>query len=224
MSMFRRTAAVSILVLAVLSNAFAQGTTGSLTGTVTSGGSVLPGVTVSVASPSLQGTRTAITNESGGYSFPALPPGNYTVSFELSGMQRAERRVTVGLAQTNRADAELSMSSVSEVLTVTAAATSAVETTELATNFVAEQINALPTGRTIDDITRLSAGVNEAGPNNQITISGANSFDNLFLVDGVIVNENLRGQPNPLYIEDAIQETTVLSGGVSAEFGRFTGG
>ena len=40
----------------------------------------------------------------------------------------------------------------------------------------------------------------------------------------MIVNENLRGQPGPLYIEDAIQETTVLTAGVSAEFGRFTGG
>jgi hypothetical protein len=224
MSMIRRCAAVSFLLLAVLSSAFAQGTTGSLTGTVTTGGSPLPGVSVTVSSPSLQGVRTAVTNESGGYSFPSLPPGSYTVAFELDGMQRAEKRVTVGLAQTNRADMDLAMSSVSESLTVTAVATPATETTEIANNFLTEQINQLPTGRTIDDITRLSAGVNEAGPNNQITISGANSYDNLFLVDGVIVNENLRGQPNPLYIEDAIKETTVLTGGISAEFGRFTGG
>ena len=224
MTMIRRCAAVSLLLLAVLSSAFAQGTTGSLTGTVTSGGSALPGVNVSVTSAALQGSRTAVSNETGGYSFPSLPPGTYTVAFELSGMQRVEKSVTVGLAQTNRVDAELALSSVSESMTVAAVATPAVETTEIATNFVTEQINQLPTGRTIDDITRLSAGVNEAGPNNQITISGANSFDNLFLVDGVIVNENLRGQPNPLYIEDAIKETTVLTGGISAEFGRFTGG
>jgi hypothetical protein len=224
MSMIRRCAAVSFLLLAVLSSAFAQGTTGSLTGTVTSAGSPLPGVNVTVSSPALQGIRTAVTNESGGFSFPSLPPGNYSVAYELEGMQRAEKRVTVGLAQTNRADIELAMSSLSESLTVTAVATPATETTELANNFLTEQINELPTGRTIDDITRLSAGVNEAGPNNQITISGATSYDNLFLVDGVIVNENLRGQPNPLYIEDAIKETTVLTGGISAEFGRFTGG
>src|SRR4029077_8582777 len=55
------------------------------------------------------------------------------------------------------------------------------------------------------------------------TISGAMSYDNLYLVNGAVVNENLRGQPHQLYIEDAIQETTVLTGGVSAEFGRFTG-
>lgn len=224
MLMIRRCAAVSLLLFTLLSSAFAQGTTGMLTGTVTSGGSALPGVTVTATSPALQGSRTAVTNDAGGYSFPALPPGVYSIAFELSGMQRATKRVTVGLAQTNRADIELAMTSVSESLTITASAAPAVETTEVATNFLTDQINQLPTGRTIDDITRLSAGVNEAGPNNQITISGANSYDNLFLVDGVIVNENLRGQPNPLYIEDAIKETTVLTGGVSAEFGRFTGG
>lgn len=224
MSMIRRCAVVSVLVFVFAFSAFAQGTTGMLTGTVTSGGNPLPGVTVTVTSAVLQGSRTAVTNDAGGYSFPALPPGVYSVAFELSGMQHVTKRVTVGLAQTNRADIELAMSSVAESLTVTASAAPAVETTEVATNFLTEQINQLPTGRTIDDITRLAAGVNEAGPNNQITISGANSYDNLFLVDGVIVNENLRGQPNPLYIEDAIQETTVLTGGVSAEFGRFTGG
>ena len=40
----------------------------------------------------------------------------------------------------------------------------------------------------------IAPGVNDAGPNKQIVISGAQSFDNLFLVNGVVVNENLRGQ------------------------------
>ena len=46
----------------------------------------------------------------------------------------------------------------------------------------------------------------------------------LFLIDGSNIQENLRGQPRQLYIEDAVQETTIVSAGVSAEFGRFTGG
>ena len=50
------------------------------------------------------------------------------------------------------------------------------------------------------------------------------SFENLFMVNGVTVNENLRGQANDLYIEDAIQETTVATAGISAEYGRFSGG
>ncbi|HKO55757.1 MAG TPA: TonB-dependent receptor [Thermoanaerobaculia bacterium] len=203
---------------------FAQATTGILIGTVTSDNAPLPGVTVTVASPALQGTRTTTTGDGGGYTFPALPPGDYTITFDLTGMQPLKKRVTVNVSQTSRADVEMKLSAISEALTVTAAAPAAIETSEVATNFNIRQINELPVGRTIDDTVLLAPGVTEAGPNDQITISGSQSFENLFLVDGVVVNENLRGFVNPLYIEDAVQETTILSGGVSAEFGRFTGG
>ena len=50
------------------------------------------------------------------------------------------------------------------------------------------------------------------------------SYENLFLINGATVSENLRGQPYDLYIEDAIQETTVATAGISAEYGRFGGG
>jgi hypothetical protein len=56
------------------------------------------------------------------------------------------------------------------------------------------------------------------------SISGGFSFDNLYTVNGAVVQENLRGQPHDLFIEDAIQETTIQTAGVSAEFGNFTGG
>src|SRR3954449_2853973 len=63
----------SLCVLALLpSLAFAQGTTGSLNGTVTTDGKALPGATITIASPSMQGTKTAVSGESGGYYFPGL--------------------------------------------------------------------------------------------------------------------------------------------------------
>ena len=70
----------------------------------------------------------------------------------------------------------------------------------------------------------LAPGVQATGPNGGIAISGAMSFENLFMVNGVVVNENLRGQPLDLFIEDALQETTITTAAVSAEFGRFSGG
>ncbi|MBV9493536.1 MAG: TonB-dependent receptor [Acidobacteria bacterium] len=218
-----------VLVLLVLllpgSLLLAQATTGTLTGIVTdASNSPLPGVSVSITSPSLQGTRSAVSGDAGGFVFPALPPGDYTATFELAGMQTTRKKVTVSVSQTSRADATLQQSALSEELTVMAAAPAAIETSEIASNFSIQQINELPVGRTIDDTVLLAPGVTEAGPNDQITISGSHSYENLFLVDGVVVNENLRGFVNPLYIEDAVKETTVLSGGVSAEFGRFTGG
>ncbi len=214
-----------LLLLIGAFSVFAQATTGTLIGTVTSSdGSALPGVSVTIASPALQGNRTAVTGENGGYHFPALPPGPYTVTFELDGMQRNVTRQTVSLAQTSRADATLSVAAMSEDITVTARSVAVVETTELTTNFDVQTIRELPVSRDIRDTVLLAPGVTDGAVNDQITISGAMSFDNLFLVNGVLVNENLRGQPHDLFIEDAIQETTVLTGGVSAEYGRFTGG
>lgn len=226
MRRFARGIVLLSFLLLISAVAFGQGTSGSLSGTVMTEGNGLPGVTVTISSPSMQGVRTAVTGDAGGYNFPALPPGDYAVTFELSGMQTTTKHVRVNLAQNSRADADLRPSSVSEAITVTASAPAALETQEVSTNFTGAQISELPTlNRTIATAALIAPGVNDAGPNKQVTISGAQSFDNLFLVNGVVVNENVRGQPLSLFIEDAIQETTVLSGGgVSAEFGRFTGG
>ena len=57
-----------------------------------------------------------------------------------------------------------------------------------------------------------------------MTISGGFAYDNVFLIDGVDVNDNLFGTSNNVFIEDAIDETQVLTSGISAEFGRFSGG
>ena len=57
-----------------------------------------------------------------------------------------------------------------------------------------------------------------------MTISGAQSFDNVITLNGVNIQDNIRGTPTSLFIEDAIQETTTVTSGVSAEYGRFTGG
>jgi len=210
------------LLLLVAAGAFAQGTTGALTGTVTQAGANLPGVTVTISSPKLQGTRTTVTNENGDYNFAAIPPGAYKVTFSLSGLTDVTKNAQVNLVETTRLDADMKMSAVSEAITVTANQTTVLETPQIQTNYKQETINRLPMARNPTAQANLTPGVTPGvnGP----TISGAMSYDNLYLVNGAVVNENLRGQTHALYIEDAIQETTVLTGGVSAEFGRFTGG
>jgi len=216
---------VLVFLLAILCavSAFGQ-TTGSLVGNVTAGGDALPGVTITISSPALQGTRTTVTGDGGGYTFPSLPPGMYSVVFEVSGMAKVTKNVSVILASTARADAQMQVSSVAEAITVTATAPAVLESTDVSRNYSAELVSELPVRRNIVDTVLLSPGVNNSGARGNISISGAASYDNLFLVNGVTVNENLRGQPHDLFIEDAIQEMTVLTGAVSAEYGRFTGG
>jgi hypothetical protein len=213
----------ALLLLGALSLA-AQTQTGQLVGTVTQDGNPLPGVRVTVSSPGLQGTRTTDTDVNGSYNFSALPPGDYTVDFALEGLQGITRHVNVTLAGTTRADAAMKISSVTEAITVTANAPSVVETPTIETNISAQTVENLPIQRTLISTVTLAPNTNQNGPGNATTISGAASFDSTFYINGTPVNEVLRGQPLDLFIEDALQETTVETGAISAEYGRFTGG
>ena len=87
---------------------YAQIGQGRLAGTATDAqGAVLPGVTVTVTSPSLIGTRTTVTEADGRYLFPALPSGAYKLVFELQGFRQIVRdNIQVVLGQTISVDAQ----------------------------------------------------------------------------------------------------------------------
>ncbi len=229
MSSLRSIGVVLALFLLASTSVFAQGTTSSLGGRVEHGGENLPGVTVTISSPSMQGVRVTTTDINGSYVFPSIPPGDYTVTFEMDGLAPIARTVQIGLAKTERVNADMQLTSVTSSITVTAAAPAVIETTEIQSNYNEEVVEQLPIGRTVRQITEFAPGVSSTGPgstraNPVVTISGAASFDSLFLINGAVTNENLRGQTDDLFIEDAIEETSVMTGSISAEFGRFTGG
>jgi hypothetical protein len=98
------------------------------------------------------------------------------------------------------------------------------QTAQVATNFDQDLMATLPTSRDIRAVMLMAPAVHPTGPGGSFSVAGSMSFENLFMVNGVSVNENLRGQPNDLIIEDAVQETVVATAGVSAEYGRFGGG
>ena len=218
--------------LAMASSAVAQGSpTGTISGRVNSDAGALPGVTVMATSPALQGSRSAVTSENGDFILPLLPPGTYTVTFELQGFRTIQQTANLAAAQTVPIDVRMA-AGITETVTVTGKTETFAQLATVATNYKAEEIAALPTDRSLNATVLFAPGVFNTGPstNSQdsttqsITISGAMSFENLFLVNGVVLNENLRGQAVPLFIEDAVQETTVSTGAISAEFGRFSGG
>ena len=103
--------------------AFAQGggaTAGTINGRVTdASGGVLPGVTVTAKSPSLMGAQTSVTDAAGNYRFPALPPGTYTLTYELQGFRTAERpSVRIAIDFTATVNVELSVAALQESVTV----------------------------------------------------------------------------------------------------------
>jgi len=224
--MFSRKAVWGLLVaLFAATVASAQSTSGTIAGRVTDPqDAVAPGAVVTVESPNLQGVRTAVTSVTGDYILTSLPSGSYTVTFELDGFEKVERHVTLAPTQVLPVDVKLGLSKVSETTTVTASGNLLMQTTQVASNFRQDVIASLPTTRDINASVLMAPSVHATGPGGAYSIAGSMSFENLFLVNGVTVSENLRGQPYDLYIEDAIQETTVATAGISAEYGRFGGG
>lgn len=221
---FRLAVLPALILLLIAGSAMAQ-VSASLTGTVTSAGNALPGATVTVSSPGLQGTRTTVTGENGSYSIAGLPPGDYTVTFELAGLQTVTKTSKLVLSTTSRVDADLKVAAVSEAISVTATAPAVMESTQVVSTFTAQTIEELPVARTVLAAALLAPGVNDnTTATGQLSISGSPGYDNLVMVNGVAITENVRSQATNLFIEDAIQETTVMTGAISAEYGRFTGG
>jgi outer membrane receptor protein involved in Fe transport len=207
--------------------ASAQGVqTGTIRGTVQDQqGLAVPGVTVTATSPALQGPRATVTDGEGNYTLAALPAGQYEVTFELSGFTTVKQTsaVSVGLQVTQ--NVTLPTGTLTEAVQVVAETPSVIATPTVGANIRKEEIDALATPRTIQGIATLAPNLTERSPNaGQVVINGAFAWDNVFMINGVDVNDNLFAQPQNLFIEDAIEETTVLTSGISAEYGRFSGG
>jgi hypothetical protein len=201
--------------------------TGTITGIVSSQDAApLPGVTVTATSPALQEARESVSDVNGVYYLRALPPGTYTVQFTLAGFQSALREaVAVTLGGTADIHATLPIATQTELVTVTAEAPSVLATTSTGRNLTKAAMDALPVGRRPTDIAELAPGLTANTFNaGQLAIGGAFGYDNLFMVNGVDTNDNIFGTQNNVFIEDAVQEVSVLTGGVPASYGRFSGG
>ena len=180
---------------------------------------------MTVASPALQGTRSAVTDLNGNYVIRGLPPGNYTATIEMTGMATRTEKVVVALGSTTTLDATMALAGVSESVQVAAESSPVVTNTVTGANYRKTDIDALPVGRTPQFVAELAPNLTDNTPNTgQLQIAGGFAFDNVFLMDGVDINDNIFASPHNLFIEDAIDETQVLTAGISAEYGRFSGG
>jgi hypothetical protein len=205
----------------------AQGSqTGILRGVVTDPQDrPISGASITIDSPSLQGQRRAASDMDGTYVFRTLPPGDYRVTVGAPSFADVLRLVAVPLGGTAEENVTLDIGTVEEQVTVTASVPPPLSSAVVGLNVTHEQVDRLAASRTLQGIATLSPGVSELTPNaGQLTINGAFAFDNVFMLNGVDVDDNLLGAPQDLFIEDAIAETQVLTSGISAEYGRFSGG
>ena len=121
MSGFRFWHVLFVVFLGVVS-AVAQ-TQASISGVIHDpSGAVIPGVMVTVTNPATNFVRSAVSNEAGVYSFPALQPGGYNIKVELPGFRTISQNVELQVQQSARQDFTLQVGQVSETVEVSSTA------------------------------------------------------------------------------------------------------
>src|SRR5262245_6866571 len=122
-SIFKRTIVSALLLFAMTGLSLrGQTTTGRIVGTVTDeSGAVIPGVDVVVRNPGTGLSRNIVTNESGNYTVPLLPPAVYEVEAALPGFRREIRSgVTVQVDAAVRIDFALRAGDIQDEIQVVA--------------------------------------------------------------------------------------------------------
>lgn len=222
--------ALGLLVAAGTAPAYAQvsATTGSINGKVTdSSGGVLPGVSVTIASPSMQGTRTDVTSQDGDYRFPAIPPGEYRITYELTGFGTVVREgVRVGLGFTATVNTEMRVASLQETVTVTGESPVVdVTATTTATSFGEERLASLPNARDFWTVlaaapavvlNRIDVGGSAAGTQTGYSAYDTKTDQHRPMVEG-IVNTEGTGAAGWYYDYGSIDEVAVETKGHTAE-------
>ena len=215
----------ALLLLSAPAIANAQ-QTGAIAGKVTdTSGAILPGVTIEARSAVLPSPRVTQTTANGEYRLPALPPGTYTVKFELSGLQTVQRQALVQLGQDTIADATLGVGVLTEAVTVTAA-TSLVErdSATIKSGVTNEQIMSLPVGQEYRDLVKLIPGVQYTEDTTRGPSSGGSGQDNVYQFDGANVTLPLFGTlASEPASHDIAQVTTIKGGARAIDFDRSGG-
>src|SRR5687768_2551528 len=155
----------AVLTIMVAATCWAQD--GVITGRVAdASGAVLPGVTLSLTSPSVMGTRTAVSDDQGGYRFALLPPGVYALKFELPGFNSVVRegiQLTAGFTST--LDVTMTVGAVSESITVVGASPLIDVTNAIVSTTFTEKLTAvLPTGHDVFSMLAVTPGVQLTAP------------------------------------------------------------
>jgi hypothetical protein len=168
-----------------------------------------------------------VTNESGIYRFPSLPPGSYDLTAELAGFTTSTQTgVLVSLGATTEIDLQLQVSTQSETITVVAESPIVDSTsTQVATNYTREWVENAPVRRfTFFDLINAAPGVSAATSTSSRSQSfGSATNENMYLLDGTDFTAPLTGAAWPWPNTDAIEEVQVLSLGAPADYGNLAG-
>ncbi|AKT41034.1 TonB-dependent receptor [Chondromyces crocatus] len=194
-------------------------------------------VVVTATSPALLGEQIVVTDGTGQYRIPQLPPGDYTLRFEKETFKPSSRSgITLRSAVTIRIDQQLAPEAVQagageEIVVVGRAPTVDVGSSTFAQNinqdFTRRIAVAPPAGkggaqRSFESVAEIAPGAKS--DTYGTSINGTTSPENQYVIDGVSVNDPAFGIIGTPLTMEFIKEVNVVTGGYMPEYGRSTGG
>jgi outer membrane receptor for ferrienterochelin and colicin len=215
-----------------------EATSGTIEGTVTDAtGIPLPGVTVTLASST--GPKTRTTDADGHFVFSQLPAGAYSVKALLQGFNTVERKdVDVRLGARLRVDVVMTAGVTENIEVIGQAPVVDLSTTTTDATFTSEMMKSIPVGRNFSSTLALAPGVVSSGipggGESNPSIAGASGLENVYVIDGVNINNAGYGSAGSYSIVfgslgtgvnfDYIKEVQVKTGGYEPEYGEALGG
>jgi outer membrane receptor protein involved in Fe transport len=229
---------MAFLAMTASSLVYAQAVNATLLGTVTdSSGAVVGTAKVIITETNTAVSRTGVTNSSGNYAFPDLPPGQYTVSVELEGFKKESRRnIDLIVNSSTRVDVQLQPGAITESVEVTGAPP-ALQTDRADTGMKIEKqlIEDSPLGvnRNFQSLLNLAPGTApasfqhsqffNASSSLQTQVNGQFREGNNYLIEGTDDNERTGLLQILIPPIEAIQIVDVSTSNFDAELGRATG-
>jgi len=226
---FWRGAALAMLLVGALQFAMAADVNARIRGVVTDPqGAVLPGIKVTATNDATQVKFDTVTGADGGYFFPQLPVGTYTVSVAATGFKSfTATGIVLNIDQEYSEAIKLTVGSTAEVVEV-AASSVQVNTSDMELSNVvnSEQIVELPLiNRNFSGLELTQPGVQASSDRfGTYSVAGGQTQQSEFLINGADTNDialnTLALAPNI----DAIDQFNLIDGPLNAEYDRNSGG
>ncbi len=242
----RLSSATALLALIALSlTAFGQIKSATITGAVADNtGAAIPGAVITVTNEETTVGQQVTANDAGDYTMPYLAPGRYTVEVRHAGFNIYKRTgVALGVNETVRVDAKLTISAVSEVIEVQGGTALQTETSEVQNAVGENLIQSAPNpnqnpyywaslqpgviGRAAFEDTQsveaMGIGIDARRAMSAFAVNGGQAFANDIQLNGLSVQGSAWNEASVLPNQDSLQEVRTQVNKFSAEYGRGQG-
>jgi hypothetical protein len=230
---YQRVICIALLSFLLAASLYAQSGNATVTGQVTDeSGAVIPGVTITIQNRDTQVSQTTRSNSEGRFSIPGLIPGAYALAAEFQGFKKFERpNVALQVGDRVAIDVNMQVGSTGESVTVTAEAP-LLRTEDAQAGLVIDnrRILQLPQyNRNPLAFAQLAPNVTgsaqQGGHDNDFRINGGRTGQAEYYIDGMAVTTGYKHDvPPSVPSMEAVAEFKVVTNGLTAEYGRLSGG